>query len=54
MVKQAIRQSKPEPVLTLKRLESQKTRLEKSIQSMQVKLADLEMQIDEEKAKEEE
>ena len=54
MVKQTIRQSKPEPVMTLKRLESQKKRLEKSIQSMQVKLADLEMQIDEEKARESE
>jgi predicted nucleic acid-binding Zn-ribbon protein len=54
MVKQTIRQNKPEPVMTLKRLESQKTRLEKSIQSMQLKLADLEMKIDEEKAKDSE
>ncbi len=51
-VKQAIRKEKPEPVMTLKRLESQKKRLEKSIQSMQVKLADLEMQIEEKKAEE--
>jgi hypothetical protein len=47
-----MRQNKPEPVMTLRRLESQKNRLEKSIQSMHVKLADIEMQIEEEKAKE--
>ncbi|OQY35080.1 MAG: hypothetical protein B6241_02865 [Spirochaetaceae bacterium 4572_59] len=54
MVKQTIRKEKPAPVMTIKRLESQKTRLEKSIQSMTLKLADLEMQIEEEKSKEEE
>jgi len=47
MVKQAIRQEKPEPVMTVKRLESQKIRLEKSIQAMQQKLTDLEMKIEE-------
>ncbi|QEN07597.1 hypothetical protein EXM22_06195 [Oceanispirochaeta crateris] len=47
MVKQTIRKEKPEPVMTVKRLESQKKRIEKSIQAMQVKLADLEMKIDE-------
>ncbi len=53
MVKQAIRQEKPEPVMTLKRLESQKKRLEKSLQGLQVKLADLEMQIEEAKHEQE-
>ena len=52
MVKQTIRKEKPEPVMTLKRLESQKTRIEKSIQSMQVKLADIEMEIEEKKHEE--
>ncbi|MDA3957950.1 hypothetical protein [Oceanispirochaeta sp.] len=49
MVKQTIRKEKPEPMMTVRRLESQKKRIEKSIQAMQVKLSDLEMQIDEAK-----
>jgi len=47
MVKQTIRKEKPEPVMTVKRLESQKIRIEKSIQEMQQKLIDLEMKIEE-------
>lgn len=46
-VKAEIQESKPEPQLTLKRLESEKVRLEKSIHSLQVKLAELESKIDE-------
>jgi len=52
MVKQAIRKDKPEPVMTVKRLESQRLRIEKSIQSMKQKLIDLEMKIEEAKMKE--
>ncbi len=47
MVKQTIRLNKPEPVMTLKRLESQKKRLEKSIDAMKSKLVELEKQLEE-------
>ncbi|MBN2617556.1 MAG: hypothetical protein JXR64_04515 [Spirochaetales bacterium] len=46
-VRAEISTSKPEPKLTKKKLESEKARLEKSIHALQVKLADLEMKIDE-------
>ncbi len=46
-VRAEINTNKPEPTKTKKKLESEKTRLEKSIHSLQVKLADLEMKIDE-------
>lgn len=46
-VKEEIKSLKPEPTQTKKKLESEKARLEKSIHALQVKLADLEMKIDE-------
>ncbi|QEN05813.1 hypothetical protein EW093_14245 [Thiospirochaeta perfilievii] len=46
-VRAEINESKPEPKITIKKLESEKVRLEKSIHALQVKLADLEMKIDE-------
>ena len=51
MVKQTIRKEKPEAAVTVRRLESQKKRLERNIQNMQEKLATLEVEI--EKAREE-
>jgi hypothetical protein len=47
MVKATIKESKGVPEVTLPRLEAQKRRLEKSMQVLQQKLADVEMQIDE-------
>lgn len=47
MVKAEIQESKGKPDVTLPRLESQKRRIEKSIQNLQQKLADVEMQIEE-------
>ncbi|MDA3809410.1 MAG: hypothetical protein PF518_03670 [Spirochaetaceae bacterium] len=47
MVKAEIRESKGIPEVTLPRLESQKRRIEKSLQNLQQKLADVQMQIDE-------
>lgn len=52
MVKADIKDSKPEPSMSLKKLESQKKRIEKSIHGLQIKLADLELQIDDFKADE--
>ncbi len=46
-VRSEINVSKPEPKLTKKKLESEKTRIEKSIHALQVKLAELEIKIDE-------
>ena len=45
-VRAEIKTNKPEPKVTRRKLESEKTRLEKSIHSLQVKLAELEIKID--------
>ena len=45
-VRAEINELKPEPKITLKKLESERARIEKSIHSMQIKLAELESQID--------
>lgn len=44
-VRQAIKESKPEPKLTVKKLESQKKRIQKSIEDMQMRLVDVEERI---------
>ena len=46
MVKATIRESQGKPDITLPRLQSQKKRIEKSIQHLQQKLTDIDMQID--------
>lgn len=46
-VKAEIKTNKPESTLSKKKLESEKSRLEKSIHGLQVKLAELEIKIDE-------
>ncbi|MDC7223210.1 MAG: hypothetical protein PQJ60_05670 [Spirochaetales bacterium] len=44
-VRQAIKESKPEPKMTVKKLESQKKRIQKSIEDMQQRLVDVEDRI---------
>jgi hypothetical protein len=44
-VRQAIKESRPEPKLTVKKLESQKKRIQKSIDDMQQRLVDVEDRI---------